>query len=132
DSENRWRGRLPFEDGFDKMLGFGAGNQNIASDAKVTAVEFLAAYDVLEGHAVDAVVKNVFERLGFFMGENAFVMSVQIFAFDREAVGQEKFGGQPRVRYVVQFEAFGRRSKRITNGHAAAGSSGGFFRRSAW
>src|SRR5262245_536690 len=105
------------------MLGFGPGNQNIASDAKVTAIEFLAADDVLKRDAVDAVVEKVFERLRFFRSQNAFVMSVQIFAFDREAVGQEQFPGQPRVRYVVQFEAFSRQAKRITNGHAAAGSS---------
>src|SRR5207253_2543337 len=121
DIQNPWSWRLQLEDRFDKMLGFGAGNQDIASDAKVAAIEFLAPQDVLKRHAVDAVVKKVFERLRFFISENAFVMRVQIFAFDRETVSEQQLRGQPRVRYIVQFEAFGRRAKRITNGHAAAG-----------
>jgi hypothetical protein len=39
----------PVEDGFDELLGFGAGDEGVTGDAEVEAVELLHAGEVLDG-----------------------------------------------------------------------------------
>ena len=80
------------EDGFDEELGFGAGDEGVAGDAEVEAVELLVAGEVLDGlfggAAGDEGAVGLEERggeLGFGVGEEPGAVA-------EEEMGEEGLG----------------------------------------
>lgn len=80
------------EDGFDEVLGFGAGDEDGGSDAKGEAEELLLAGDVLDGFVGEAagdggVVGGLLLRC-----EDAVRVGVELGAVDAEGVEQKGEG----------------------------------------
>src|SRR5437762_1389298 len=98
---------------------------------KVAAVKLLTADDVLERNTADSIAEQTFERPGFILAKQPVIVRVQILPFDRQAVRQQDFSSQSRIRDMIQLEPLGRRMQGFADVHAA-GSLGGVLRRSAW
>ena len=80
------------------MLGFGAGNQDIRSNAKIPTVEFLASGDVLGRFALQTLVKIAAKMDPRDLGEFFFRMGVKIDTFAPESMRQEDLRGEAAGR----------------------------------
>jgi hypothetical protein len=79
---------------FDKVLGFGAGDEDVRSDFEVEAPEFLLTGEVLRGFAGGAATeerKVGFDGLGI---EEFFGVGVEPSAIAAGHVEEEEFGGE--------------------------------------
>lgn len=82
----------PVEHGFDEMLGFGAGYEDVGRDAEGEAEELLRAGDVLQRFLRGAAAGEGPEGFEIFGGEIVFDVGEQPGAVMMEGVGEERFG----------------------------------------
>lgn len=86
------------------MLGFGAGYEDVGGDAKIAAIKFLDAGDVLGGCSVEALMEIAAvvdpPDLAQFVGR----MGVEPGSLATDGVGQQDFGGEAGSGNALVFE----------------------------
>ncbi len=82
----------PVEDGLYEELGFGAGDESVAGDAEVEAVELLLAGEVLDGLLGDAAGDEGAVGLMYVRGEFGVGVSDEPGAVAEEEMGEQSLG----------------------------------------
>ena len=132
--------RVPLGDlqgDFDKLLGFGAGDQGALVARESTSVEFGGTEDVLEWFAGPSAFNRVAQRDAFGLGQGAVELEVEFHAFEAEGVREQVLGIEARVFHAAVGEVAlagaenleEREGVRHGQGQQAAGTSGPWLKK---
>lgn len=84
------------ERGFNQVLGFGAGDEDVGGDAKFAAVKFLDAGDVLGRRSAETLMKIAAVVDPPELAELVGRMCVEPATLATDGVGEQDFGGEAR------------------------------------
>src|SRR5689334_1341991 len=107
--------------GFDHVLGFGAGDEDVWGDAEIATVEFLTFGDVLGGLAAEPFVQVAAVVEPLDLTELLFGMRVEVLARYAHGVAEEDFGGQSRDRDIGILQELGPLEECRLDGHKTTG-----------